>query len=139
MDSFFPEAIPEQNVAGVGESENITMPTQDVTELHIENIKIGSGEEARAGTRVTVHYTGKLLDGTVFDSSLDKGTPFQFVLGRQLVIEGWEQGILGMKVGGQRLLVIPPSLAYGESGFPPIIPPNATLVFEVELLGVDRP
>ena len=106
--------------------------------LTIEDIKIGSGEEAKNGMLVTVHYTGRLLNGRTFDSSLTRGEPFQFVLGAGQVIKGWDQGILGMKVGGERVLVIAPALAYGENNIG-IIPPNSTLVFEVELLSVGRP
>lgn len=105
-------------------------------QFKIDNLKIGEGTEAKTGNTVFVHYTGTLLDGKKFDSSLDRGQPFSFVLGRGQVIPGWEQGILGMKVGGKRKLIIPPSLAYGEKGAGGVIPPNSTLVFEVELLNV---
>ena len=104
--------------------------------LKIEDIEIGTGAEAESGNIVTTHYTGKLLDGTKFDSSLDRGEPFSFKLGSGQVIAGWDQGVLGMKVGGKRKLTIPSNLAYGEQGVPGAIPPNATLVFEIELLMV---
>jgi FKBP-type peptidyl-prolyl cis-trans isomerase len=104
--------------------------------LQITDLEAGTGATAEAGKTITVHYTGTLADGTKFDSSLDRGQPFSFVLGAGEVIPGWEQGVAGMKVGGQRRLVIPPDLAYGEAGFPPDIPPNAELTFEIELLDV---
>ena len=110
---------------------------ESVEELKIEDIAVGTGAEAVAGKNVTVHYTGTLTDGTKFDSSLDRGTPFTFSLGAGEVIRGWDQGIAGMKVGGKRKLAIPPSLGYGETGTGGVIPPNATLIFEVELLKVE--
>jgi len=105
-------------------------------ELQIEEIEVGSGAEATGGQTVTVHYTGWLTDGTKFDSSVDRGNPFQFPLGAGMVIKGWDQGVAGMKIGGKRKLTIPPELGYGASGAGGVIPPNATLVFEVELLEV---
>jgi FKBP-type peptidyl-prolyl cis-trans isomerase FkpA len=106
-------------------------------DLIIEEVKAGSGELAVKGKVVSVHYTGRLTDGTKFDSSLDRGQPIQFALGTGRVIKGWDQGIDGMKVGGKRKLTIPPALAYGERGTPGgPIPPNATLVFDVELTDV---
>ena len=106
------------------------------TDLQIQDIKQGTGAEATAGQKVTVHYVGTLTNGQKFDSSRDRGKGFDFTLGRGQVIKGWDQGVAGMKVGGVRKLTIPPHLAYGERGFPPVIPPNSTLVFEVELLNV---
>jgi len=105
-------------------------------ELVVEEVKQGAGTEARAGTTVTVHYVGTLTDGKKFDSSRDRGQGFTFKLGAGQVIKGWDQGVAGMKIGQIRKLTIPPHLAYGERGHPPVIPPNSTLVFEVELLGV---
>lgn len=104
--------------------------------LKIEDLKVGDGAAAVKGKTVSVHYTGWLTDGKKFDSSLDRGQPFQFPLGGGRVIPGWEQGVEGMKVGGKRKLTIPPDLGYGASGAGGVIPPNATLVFEVELLSV---
>jgi FKBP-type peptidyl-prolyl cis-trans isomerase len=104
--------------------------------LKVEDLQVGTGAEAVAGKKVTVHYTGTLTDGSKFDSSLDRGRPFDFPLGAGRVIKGWDEGVAGMKVGGKRRLTIPPELGYGARGFPPVIPPNSTLIFEVELLGV---
>ncbi len=104
--------------------------------LKIEDIKIGNGTEAKAGNTITVNYLGTLLNGAKFDSSYDRRQPFSFILGGGQVILGWDQGLVGMKVGGKRKLTIPPALAYGERGVPGAIPVNSILVFEVELLGV---
>ena len=104
--------------------------------LKIEDVKIGNGAEAKAGNTIIVNYLGTLVNGTKFDSSYDRGQPFSFLLGGGQVISGWDQGLIGMKIGGKRKLIIPASLAYGEKGVPGAIPPNATLIFEVELLGV---
>ncbi|MFT7723703.1 MAG: FKBP-type peptidyl-prolyl cis-trans isomerase [Roseateles sp.] len=108
--------------------------------LQFEDRALGDGATAEAGRRVSVHYTGWLykdgLRGKKFDSSKDRGQPFQFQLGGGEVIQGWDEGVQGMKVGGTRMLVLPPELAYGEYGAGGVIPPNATLLFEVELLAV---
>jgi FKBP-type peptidyl-prolyl cis-trans isomerase FkpA len=105
--------------------------------LVIEDISEGSGAEAVAGQQATVHYTGWLTDGRKFDSSKDRNEPFDFPLGGRRVIAGWDEGVQGMKVGGVRKLTIPPELGYGARGAGGVIPPNATLVFEVELLALD--
>lgn len=109
--------------------------------LQYEDTQVGSGEEAKSGDHVTVHYTGWLQEpdgsaGKKFDSSKDRNSPFQFPLGAGHVIKGWDEGVQGMKVGGVRTLVIPSALGYGARGAGGVIPPNATLIFEVELLGV---
>lgn len=118
------------------------LPTPERPQLQITDVTEGSGDEARAGRQVTVHYTGWLFDpsaadgrGAKFDSSKDRNEPFRFHLGRGMVIRGWDDGVQGMKVGGTRVLVIPPHLGYGPRGAGGVIPPNATLLFEVELLG----
>lgn len=101
-----------------------------------EDLVIGAGAEAKKGQRVSVHYTGRLTDGAKFDSSVDRNEAFQFMLGAGQVIRGWDEGVPGMKVGGKRKLTIPADMGYGSRGYPPVIPPNATLVFDVELLDV---
>ena len=105
-------------------------------ELKIEDLREGTGPEAKAGQTVVVHYVGTLTDGKKFDSSRDRGQGFSFPLGGGRVIKGWDQGVAGMKVGQLRKLTIPPELGYGARGYPPVIPPNSTLVFEVELLEI---
>jgi FKBP-type peptidyl-prolyl cis-trans isomerase FkpA len=104
--------------------------------LIIEDITVGSGDEAKAGQFVSVHYTGWLTDGSKFDSSKDRNDPFEFPLAARHVIAGWDEVVQGMKVGGVRKLTIPPELGYGARGAGGVIPPNATLVFEVELLAI---
>ena len=106
--------------------------------LIIENIETGKGSEAKEYNKITVNYTGKLEDGSIFDSSLKEGRdPFTFTLGVGSVIKGWDLGVKGMKVGGKRKLTIPPELGYGDQGAGTVIPPGATLVFEIELLSVE--
>ena len=116
----------------MSESKTVTTPSG----LKYEDVKQGTGELATAGRTVSVHYTGWLTDGKKFDSSKDRGQPFEFPLGGGRVIKGWDEGVAGMKVGGVRKLTIPASLGYGSRGAGGVIPPDATLVFEVELLGV---
>ena len=112
------------------------MSTTSPTGLIVEEVIVGEGALAQSGQSVEVHYTGWLTDGTKFDSSKDRNDPFVFPLGAGHVIKGWDEGVEGMKVGGTRKLTIPPALGYGARGAGGVIPPNATLVFEVELLGV---
>ena len=110
--------------------------TKITSGLVIEELVVGEGDIAAAGQLVTVHYTGWLTNGSKFDSSKDRNDPFMFGLGQGQVIRGWDEGVQGMKIGGKRKLTIPPELGYGARGAGGVIPPNATLVFEVELLGV---
>jgi len=104
--------------------------------LQYEDLVVGDGQEAKSGDTVSVHYTGWLTDGTKFDSSLDRGEEFEFPLGAGRVIKGWDEGVAGMKIGGKRKLTIPPELGYGDRGAGALIPPGATLIFEVELFGI---
>jgi FKBP-type peptidyl-prolyl cis-trans isomerase len=120
-----------------GAAATAAEPAPVTGSLKITDVKKGSGAEALDGKKVTVHYTGTLENGTKFDSSRDRGSPFPFVLGSGMVIAGWEQGVKGMKVGGIRKLVIPPNLAYGNRSVGGVIPPNSTLLFEIELLKVE--
>jgi FKBP-type peptidyl-prolyl cis-trans isomerase len=122
---------------------NTTAPTKVTGEgtktpsgLQYWDIKVGTGQEAKSGDHVKVHYTGWLTSGKKFDSSVDAHQPFDFTIGRGDVIKGWEEGVTGMKVGGKRQLRIPPDLAYGKEGYPGAIPPNATLIFDIQLLGI---
>lgn len=107
-----------------------------VKELLKEDLAPGKGAAAKTGDTVKVHYTGTLLSGKKFDSSLDRKEPFEFKLGASMVIKGWDEGVVGMKVGGKRKLTIPSDMAYGKKGSPPTIPPNSPLVFEIELLEI---
>jgi len=110
--------------------------TKTADGLEYWDIKVGTGATAQSGQTVKVHYTGWLTNGKKFDSSVDHGQPFSFRLGAGEVIKGWDEGVAGMKVGGKRQLRIPPELGYGQRGYPPVIPENSTLIFDVELLGV---
>jgi rhodanese-related sulfurtransferase len=107
--------------------------------LKIEDAEVGTGAAVEAGMTIFVHYTGKLTDGKIFDSSVSRGTPFSFTIGQGQVIRGWEQGLLGMKVGGKRILTIPPDLGYGATGAGEAIPSNATLIFDIELMDIKEP
>jgi FKBP-type peptidyl-prolyl cis-trans isomerase FkpA len=127
---------PAPAAAAPGAAAAPSAPVTTASGLKIEELAVGSGALAEKGRAVSVHYTGWLTDQTKFDSSLDRGQPFEFTLGQGQVIRGWDEGVEGMKVGGKRRLTIPPDLGYGERGAGGVIPPNATLVFEVELLGV---
>jgi peptidylprolyl isomerase len=110
--------------------------TTTASGLQYEDIEEGTGESPQPGKAVTVHYTGTLTDGKKFDSSRDRNQPFTFTIGVGQVIKGWDEGVMSMKVGGRRKLTIPPDLGYGSRGAGGVIPPNATLIFDVELLGV---
>lgn len=138
---YFLDYRSKSPTAPSGAEQNQTMDTSQMppipSDLKIETLQPGNGAGAKNGDRVTVHYVGALTNGTKFDSSRDRGTPFVFTLGAGNVIQGWELGILGMKVGETRKLVIPSELGYGASGSGGIIPPNATLIFEVELLKIN--
>ena len=120
-----------QGMPGASDEGMTTTPSG----LQYRDEQVGTGQEARRGDHVSVHYTGTLQDGKKFDSSRDRGQPFEFALGAGMVIRGWDEGVAGMKIGGRRRLVIPPELGYGARAIGPI-PPNSTLVFDVELLGV---
>lgn len=115
---------------------NTQQVASDSAQLKVEDIKVGEGREVKAGDTVVMNYKGTLADGTQFDSSYDRGQPFTTQIGVGQVIQGWDQGVPGMKVGGKRKLIIPGDLAYGSRGVPGAIPPNATLIFEVELLDI---
>jgi FKBP-type peptidyl-prolyl cis-trans isomerase len=132
------EAAPAEGETAAGDTgaEEAPMIVTTPSGLKYEDVKVGDGAEAKAGDIVRVHYTGTLEDGTKFDSSVDRGVPFEFPLGAGKVIKGWDEGVAGMKVGGKRKLTIPSDLGYGPHGHPPVIPPNATLIFDVELLEI---
>jgi FKBP-type peptidyl-prolyl cis-trans isomerase len=126
-----------QTNAQPGNLTSMVTPPGAGGDLKIEDPVVGTGAEAQPGKKVSVHYTGWLTDGKEFDSSKKSGKPFEFQLGGGQVIQGWDRGVVGMKVGGKRKLTIPSQLGYGERGAGGVIPPNATLVFEIELLKVE--
>lgn len=127
-----PDKESDQNIVTTKEDQNVNME-----ELKIKDIETGEGEAVEEGDSVLVHYSGRLEDGTVFDSSYERDEPFPFTVGEGRVIEGWEKGLIGMKIGGKRELTIPPEMGYGEAGTPDgTIPPNSTLIFEVELIEI---
>ena len=132
-----PEASPTP-ASQESATEKVEVPriTGPVKELKKEDVRVGTGKEAKSGQQVVVNYRGMLTNGTVFDESYKRGQPFDFVLGQGSVIKGWDLGVAGMKEGGKRRLIIPSDLAYGDPGRPPTIPPKAALVFDVELLKV---
>jgi FKBP-type peptidyl-prolyl cis-trans isomerase len=141
--AVFAPVSPVQELTNVVTSTTTPMtqasaiPTVIPSELTATDLVVGTGAEATAGSRVTVHYVGRLTDGTVFDASEARGQAFTFDLGAGQVIRGWDVGVVGMKVGGTRQLIIPAAMAYGERGAGALIPPGATLVFDVTLLGVE--
>ncbi|MDD2482881.1 MAG: FKBP-type peptidyl-prolyl cis-trans isomerase [Candidatus Shapirobacteria bacterium] len=135
---YFLTKNPSQTETKISDSTKTTMPTlapSKVTELIIEDTKVGTGSAVKSGDTVSINYVGTLEDGTKFDSSYDRNEPFETQIGVGQVIEGWDKGVVGMKVGGKRKLTIPYQLAYGENGYGPI-PAKATLIFEVELVAI---
>jgi FKBP-type peptidyl-prolyl cis-trans isomerase len=130
-----PEGSENNQRAQVDALLQAASPAGELERMVIDEIKIGTGAEATQGDTVSAHYVGRLQDGTEFDNSQKRGAPIEFTLGARQVIAGWEEGIVGMQVGGERILVIPPEKAYGANGVGPI-PPNATLVFSVELMEI---
>jgi FKBP-type peptidyl-prolyl cis-trans isomerase len=125
-----------EETEAAGSEDCPTEPTTTDSGLQIKEIECGDGEAAEKGDTLEVHYEGRLEDGTKFDASRDHGSTFEFQVGAGSVIQGWDEGLIGMKIGGTRELTIPPELGYGAAGSPPVIPPNATLVFVVELVDI---
>jgi FKBP-type peptidyl-prolyl cis-trans isomerase len=115
-----------------------TSSSYDIQGMKVEILQQGTGEGAKSGDTITVNYVGTLQNGTKFDSSIDRGQPFKFTLGQNSVIQGWELGVVGMKAGEKRRLTIPPELGYGSRGAGGVIPPNATLVFEIDMLAINK-
>ncbi|MCX6718315.1 MAG: FKBP-type peptidyl-prolyl cis-trans isomerase [Candidatus Staskawiczbacteria bacterium] len=136
---IMPKANPVQAPAPAqSQNQNTQTPASyDIQGMKVEILKEGTGEGAKVGDNIVVNYVGTLPDGTKFDSSIDRNQPFPYTLGQNQVIQGWELGLLGMKVGEKRKLTIPPELAYGAAGRPPIIPQNATLIFEIDMLSIN--
>lgn len=127
----------ESSAAASSEQNAVAASSKSISGIQVEDVKVGTGAEAQKGDTVSVNYLGTLASsGKKFDSSYDRNEPFTFKLGSGQVIEGWDKGLVGMKEGGKRILTIPPEKAYGASGYPPVIPANATLKFEVELVEV---
>ena len=133
--AFIKNTVGTKGTAAVSNQVSQEQTAGALEELKIQDEIVGTGVAAKSGDVVEVHYTGKLTDGTVFDSSVPRNTPFKFTIGAGQVIKGWDEGIPGMKVGGKRILTIPSTLAYGAEGQGPI-PPNSTLIFEVQLLKI---
>ena len=127
--------ISDDSTGNLGNNEWAKLPSG----LEYQDIVVGQGAEAKNGDAISAHYLGTLQDGTKFDSSYDRGQPFTFLLGKGTVIKGWDEGLLGMKVGGKRKLIIPPNLGYGNQGAGGVIPPGATLLFDIELVAVETP
>jgi FKBP-type peptidyl-prolyl cis-trans isomerase len=138
---FFWQNSNKDSAAALSQSQQQNQQPSDnynIKEMKVEILTQGTGEGAKAGDLVTVNYVGTLEDGTKFDSSIDRGQPFAFTLGQNSVIQGWEQGLLGMKVGEKRKLTIPPELGYGNQGAGGVIPPNATLIFEIDMISISK-
>lgn len=136
---FLSQNSKENKIQENNQVQEMILNNNENQDLQIEVLKQGTGEEVKNGDNIAVHYTGTLENGIQFDSSLDRGKPFVFTLGIGQVIKGWDMGVLGMKVGGKRKLVIPPEFGYGETGTPGgPIPPNATLIFEIEILSINK-
>jgi len=127
-----------QNQTMENQNYQQVLNTYDIQGMKVEILKEGVGSEAKKGDKVSVHYTGTLVNGKKFDSSVDRGEPFEFTLGENGVIQGWELGVLGMKLGEKRKLTIPPELGYGSQAVRDVIPADSTLIFEVELLGINK-